>query len=426
MRKDNHNGITSLFADKKRGEQPHHIDVDDLPVPTIKGNMPSIKLPKKAVERGRLYCKYCLVGRLDFNKIKLDEVRSIASTMWRPQGDWKIIPLGKGFFMIRLTCEMDWKKIWGSGPWRFGDQTLRLSKWSPDFDPAVHIRTKALVWIKFPKLRHQYWDYEILMLMGKTVGYPIGVDKHTLERDFGNYASVLVDVDLSKPIPNQIWVEEEEGISFMQDIEVVKMPKFCSHCKMVGHLVAECKMVRKNIRIEEAAKEVAQPETYHAVSRGHKRRNRPHKKNKKDEGTSGTKDSNGEFIPTQELRERNSNPTILEVVDLATSPGALTEWPSCLFKVPLFQRVDTWAAQAGKSKELSQDLEMNQFPNREEGTLQGEFFDAQEAIESTLASAVRNSDESIIEGCEPTSRRDEAETTELVSSITPSSNHYRA
>ncbi|KAF9596572.1 hypothetical protein IFM89_012303 [Coptis chinensis] len=26
---------------------------------------------------------------------------------WKPKGDWKIIPLGKGFFMIRLTCEDD-------------------------------------------------------------------------------------------------------------------------------------------------------------------------------------------------------------------------------------------------------------------------------------------------------------------------------
>ncbi|KAF9617323.1 hypothetical protein IFM89_035304 [Coptis chinensis] len=46
-----------------RGDQPQHLDVEDLPTPEIKGNMPSIKLPKKAVERGRLYCKYCLVEK---------------------------------------------------------------------------------------------------------------------------------------------------------------------------------------------------------------------------------------------------------------------------------------------------------------------------------------------------------------------------
>ncbi|KAF9610546.1 hypothetical protein IFM89_023211 [Coptis chinensis] len=62
------------FANKVRGDQPQHLDVEDLPTPEIKGNMPSIKLPKKAVERGRLYCKYCLVGRFDLQKIKLEDI----------------------------------------------------------------------------------------------------------------------------------------------------------------------------------------------------------------------------------------------------------------------------------------------------------------------------------------------------------------
>ncbi|KAF9613337.1 hypothetical protein IFM89_007066 [Coptis chinensis] len=140
------------FADKVGGAQPQYLDVEDLPVPEIKGNMPSIKLPKKVVERGRLYCRYCLVGRLDMQKIKMDEIRSIVVAKWSSQGDWKIIPQGKGFFIIRLTTESDWRNIWGGDPWRFGEQTLQLSKWTPDFDTEVHTRTKALIWIKFPKL----------------------------------------------------------------------------------------------------------------------------------------------------------------------------------------------------------------------------------------------------------------------------------
>ncbi|KAF9596647.1 hypothetical protein IFM89_012770 [Coptis chinensis] len=74
------------FVDKVRGAQPQHLDIEDLPVPKIKGNMPSIKLPKKAVERGRLYCRYCLVGRLDMQKIRMDKIRSIAAAKWSPQG----------------------------------------------------------------------------------------------------------------------------------------------------------------------------------------------------------------------------------------------------------------------------------------------------------------------------------------------------
>ncbi|KAF9606496.1 hypothetical protein IFM89_025771 [Coptis chinensis] len=182
--------------------------------------MPSIRLTKQAVERGRRYCQFNLIGRLDFNKIKLEEIKKIALNLWKPKGDWKLVPLGKGFFMIRLVCEEDLRNILGGGPWRFGDQILRLSKWTPDFDPAIQHSSTAFVWIKFPKLGQQYWDYEILMSMGRALGSPVGVDKHTLNRDFGFYALVLIEIDLAKLIPQQFEVEEEEGKSFLQEVDV--------------------------------------------------------------------------------------------------------------------------------------------------------------------------------------------------------------
>ncbi|KAF9602151.1 hypothetical protein IFM89_025318 [Coptis chinensis] len=240
------------FADKVRGEQPQHMAIVDLPTPEMKVGMPSIKLPKRALHRRLQYCKFCLVGRLDFHKIKIDEVRRIATEKWKPRGDWKLIPLGKGFFMIRLVSEEDLRLIWGGEPWKFGDQTLRLTKWTPDFNPEAQSASNALIWEKFPKLSQQYWDYERLMAMGKALGAPVGVDRHTIDRDFGFFVSVLVEIDLSKPIPPQIWVEEEDGISFIQEVEVVKMPKYCPHCKAVGHVMAEWKVLKK-IRVEEEA-----------------------------------------------------------------------------------------------------------------------------------------------------------------------------
>ncbi|KAF9622443.1 hypothetical protein IFM89_031246 [Coptis chinensis] len=129
-RNETRSANTVSFADKVRGDQPHQINVTDLPRSEMKGNMPSIRLAKQAVERGRRYCQFSLIGRLDFNKIKLEEVKKIALDLWKPQGDWKLVPLGKGYFMIRLVCEEDLRSILGGGPWRFGEQILRLTRWT--------------------------------------------------------------------------------------------------------------------------------------------------------------------------------------------------------------------------------------------------------------------------------------------------------
>lgn len=162
------------------------------------------------------------------------------------------MPLGKGYFMIRFSCEDDLVKIWSGGPWKFENQLLRLTKWEPDFDPDIQRISHAIVWVKFPKLKQQYWDYEILMSMGRCLGYPIGIDKPTTERDFGFYVSVLVDLDLSKHIPNQILVEVPNGVDFLQDVEFSKLPKFCAHCKCLGHLMNECKALQKEMGAEKS------------------------------------------------------------------------------------------------------------------------------------------------------------------------------
>ncbi|KAF9605575.1 hypothetical protein IFM89_017918, partial [Coptis chinensis] len=168
------------FADKVRGEQPHQLNTAELPTPEVK-------------------------GRIDFQKIKLEEVKKIAQAQWKPKGHWKIVPLGKGFFMIRLTCEEDLRNIWGGGPWKFGDQ------------------------VKVPKLGQQHWDYEILMSIARELGNPVGVDKHILSKEYGYFAQVLVEIDLASPIPEKICVEEDASKSFLQEVVVGKLPKFCSH-----------------------------------------------------------------------------------------------------------------------------------------------------------------------------------------------------
>ncbi|KAF9601521.1 hypothetical protein IFM89_020316 [Coptis chinensis] len=76
-----------------------------------------------------------------------------------------------------ILHDTDLRNILGGGPWRFGDQILHLSKWTLDFDPAIQCSSTAFAWIKFPKLGQQYWDYEILMSMGRALGSPVGVDK---------------------------------------------------------------------------------------------------------------------------------------------------------------------------------------------------------------------------------------------------------
>lgn len=145
---------SQTFAERVKSTQPECIDVDSLPSPAMNGEVPTVCFPQKALEIGKDFCKFALIGRLDFMKISILRARTIAQQTWSPSGEWKMIPLGNGFFMLKLNSQYECIKIW-SQAWKFDNQVVRFTKLTPDSQKS----SKFLLWVRFPKLKQQFWDY---------------------------------------------------------------------------------------------------------------------------------------------------------------------------------------------------------------------------------------------------------------------------
>ncbi|KAF6141304.1 hypothetical protein GIB67_024388 [Kingdonia uniflora] len=98
-----------------------------LPLPTMRGDFPSIQIPEAGFLREVERYKYSLIGRLDLLKVKLVVVRFEALSKWNLSGNCQYIPLGKGYFTILLDNEVDKMRIWGGGPWHIDGQLLRVN-----------------------------------------------------------------------------------------------------------------------------------------------------------------------------------------------------------------------------------------------------------------------------------------------------------
>ncbi|XP_026458970.1 uncharacterized protein LOC113359574 [Papaver somniferum] len=209
----------------------------------------SIDLVNNTEERCDAW-KFSLIGRLDLSRLKFSDVTVSLKNQWKLKGQCKMIPLGKGFFTIKLDSEID-KMTIKSGKWEVYNQVLWIRNWIPDFRPENHRTSAAMIWVHLPGLSLEYWDEKTLFTICRALGTPVKVDEATLNYDNGYYARVLVNIYFANKIPNKLWIKTKFG-GFMHNVILIKPPKFCDHCKIVGHLNMECRV--KNFSPQEVTK----------------------------------------------------------------------------------------------------------------------------------------------------------------------------
>ncbi|XP_058726378.1 uncharacterized protein LOC131597718 [Vicia villosa] len=61
-----------------------------------------------------------------------------------------------------------------------------------------------------------------------------------IDRTFGHFVRVLVDLDLSQELRYKVLVERK-GFAFFVDLDYENMPEFYNSCKIVGHNVGTCR-----------------------------------------------------------------------------------------------------------------------------------------------------------------------------------------
>ncbi|KAI9198086.1 hypothetical protein LWI28_009807 [Acer negundo] len=75
----------------------------------------------------------------------------------------------------------------------------------------------------------------------KGIRVPLRLDKATSDGDFGHYARVLVDMDVSSVLPTSVLLERDKFHSSFIAVEYENLPAFCSTCSSIGHLPSSCR-----------------------------------------------------------------------------------------------------------------------------------------------------------------------------------------
>ena len=245
-----------------------------LPKPCVKGNEIAIEIPDDEYDAGLKDCKHNLQGRVIWPKgtapVSLESLKIRLTTLWKSLGRWGIISLGKGCYEFVFSSVEDLRSVRSVGSWNLSSGILKLFVGSENFSPNTQLKTNAQVWVRLYRLSQEYWRKKTLFAIASSVGTPICTDsvsgKPMIERTFGHYARVLVDVDLSTDLRYMVLVERK-GYAFFVDLEYENLPDFCAYCKIPGHHIDICK--KRNMGNTNKAQKEKNKKKDHVVVRKH-------------------------------------------------------------------------------------------------------------------------------------------------------------
>jgi len=87
---------------------------------------------------------------------------------------------------------------------------LRLFAQTKNFVPATMKSTKTQVWVRIYNLPLEYWRPRVIFSFIRDLGTPLSLDEHTMRKNRGMFARVVVDIDLLSPLPDHLLVEHPD------------------------------------------------------------------------------------------------------------------------------------------------------------------------------------------------------------------------
>lgn len=243
----NDKGSSSNLLNKKSMDLSiSSLDSQQHIAPALKGDCVSISIDKNAYKERMELCQFSLIGRVVLAKgdkpWKLVELKDKLSSIWQLRS-WRLISLGRGYYQILLSSADQKNQVWSRGSISLKPGTLRLQAWTPDFNPWRQKTSNVQLWVRIYELSWEYWHKKILTDIASTLGVPLKFDASTINGDFGHYARVLVDVDISKPPPDSMLIERD-GIFSTIYFEIENLPSFCSVCSSIGHVASNCRSIK--------------------------------------------------------------------------------------------------------------------------------------------------------------------------------------
>nr|XP_009612723.1 uncharacterized protein LOC104105983 [Nicotiana tomentosiformis] len=180
-----------------------------------------------------------LVAYVVGNTPSIGAMERFIANQWNFVTKPKVLLHNDGYFVIRFASAKDRNAVLFFGPYTLYNQLIILRSWSVDFDFNEEVLRTILLGVKLPNMPLKCWSERSLSKIGSGLGKPIYADECTSKAERISYSRLLIEMDVSRPLPGTIKVCDPIGKIIDQPLAYDWKPQYCHICCQIGH---NCKL----------------------------------------------------------------------------------------------------------------------------------------------------------------------------------------
>ncbi|XP_070057680.1 uncharacterized protein [Nicotiana tomentosiformis] len=201
-----------------------------------------VKLDKKKTNREANKWKDALVVYVIGKTPGYNYMKRYMAQNWNMVAEPEVYYHEEGYYIVKFQSMADLNEVHYAGPYSINNKPMILKQWCPEFDFNAEFLTELLLWVKFPSVPMNCWSRDSLSRIASAIGVPKYADECTAKQTRISFARMLIEVNVTKPLPDEVTVLDPSGKIFQQSAIFEWKLDYCEECLMIGHNCTKQKM----------------------------------------------------------------------------------------------------------------------------------------------------------------------------------------
>nr|XP_016506612.1 PREDICTED: uncharacterized protein LOC107824383 [Nicotiana tabacum] len=184
--------------------------------PMIQNGEKIVELQQAEIEKKTEKWKMAVILYAVGDTPSIGAIERFIASQWNFVAKPKVYYHNDGFFVVKFRSVEESNEVLYSGPCTINSKSVITKVWTPDFD-----------------FKEEGMDS--VSRIGSGLGNPIYVNECTTKVKRISYARILVEMDITRPLPTKIIVKDLNG-QFEQAITYDWKPVYCSTYLQLGHI----------------------------------------------------------------------------------------------------------------------------------------------------------------------------------------------